>query len=112
MQKIWLWIFGAMFVVPEVLWSPIINLIYNILQNSNNAKILRPNFLTESDNIYVLLGVLCIQFIGILSSTIITAQGKMNLKSKILLILPMLVLLLITGFLLFFVFSLRNGIGF
>ena len=111
-QKIWLWIFGGMFIVPEVIWSPVINLIYNLLQNSNNAKILRPNFLTDTDNLYILLYVLCIQFIGILGSAIIITRGKMSFKFKILLVLPMLVLLLITGLILYIAFSLRRGIGF
>ncbi len=60
-QKIWLGIFLAMFILPELLWSPVENLVYDLLQNSNNVKIFRPNFLTVSDNTYLLLFVLLFQ---------------------------------------------------
>lgn len=111
-QKIWLWISASTFLIPEILWSPIFNLIYDFLQNSNNVKVLRPNFLTNPDNIYILLWIICLQFIGILSSTIIIAKAKISFKFKILLIFPMLILSFMTGFILYIVFSLRHGIGF
>jgi len=112
MQKIWFWIFGAMFVVPEILWSPLVNLIYDIFQNSNNVKTLRPNFLTNPNNIYILLYIIFFQFIGVLGTTIITIKSKLNLIPKIFLVATMTILLLVNGFILYLVFALRNGIGF
>src|SRR3989344_5449732 len=33
MQKTWLWVFAGMFLIPEVLWSPVSNLCYELLNN-------------------------------------------------------------------------------
>lgn len=111
-QKTWLWVFAAMFVVPEVLWSPVGNLISDILQNSNNVIILRPNFLTNSDNTNYLLFFLGIQLIGIVGTLFLTWKIKSNPWVKSILILIILSLAIITGFVFYFAFSLRNGIGF
>ena len=53
-QKIWLWIFIAMFAVPEIIWGPIfgyISFVKNIFETNNRAE---------------LLAVLFIQILGIL----------------------------------------------
>ena len=101
-----------MFLVPEVLWSPVGNLIYDFFQNSNIIKIFRPNFLTVSDNTNLLLYVICLQFIGILGGTITVIKADFRLSLKLLLVPIMIILLVITGFVLYVVFSLRHGISF
>lgn len=111
-QKIWLGIFLAMFIVPEVLWSPVVNLVYDLLQNNNNVKVLRPNFLTISDNTTLLLFTLLVQLIGLLGSLVFVFRGKMNLFLKALSVVVLVLLSLITGFIFFVAFSLRHGIGF
>ncbi len=111
-QKIWLGIFLAMFILPELLWSPVENLVYDLLQNSNNVKIFRPNFLTVSDNTYLLLFVLLFQIIGLIGSLIIVFKEKINIWFKLLLILVLTTLLLTTSFIYYIVFSLRHGISF
>ena len=62
MQKIWLWVFGGMFVVPEILWSPVSNLCYELINNTGNPY--RANFLTISDNIIWLAWILFLQLLG------------------------------------------------
>lgn len=111
-QKFLLWISLGMFILPEVLWSPILNLFDSFLQNSNNTIILRPNFLVNGDNINLLLIVLFIQMAGVLISLIIISKIKYNIFFKILLILIFSTLLIITAFILYFSFSIRKGIGF
>lgn len=111
-QKIWMGIFSAMFVIPEILWSPIGNLTYDFFQNSNNVEIFRPNFLTIPDNISLLIYVLCVQFVGILGLTISTIRTNISSKLKLFLIPIMIIILCATSFILYTVFSLRHGIGF
>jgi hypothetical protein len=111
-QKITLGIFLAMFIVPEVVWSPVGNLAYSLLQNSNHAQVFRLNFLTSSDNINFLLFLLFFQLIGIIGSLVLIVQAKINLWIKSILIFILLLLLLITGLLFYIAFSLRHGIGF
>ena len=53
-----------MFIVPELLWSPVGNLIYEFSQNSGQPY--RNNFLMNMDNIGWLNWVLLIQALGLL----------------------------------------------
>lgn len=84
MQKGWLWIFGAMFVVPEILWSPIINLYYEFYQSgySGNVQPFRNNFLQNSDNLNYLKLVICLEFIGITLFFISWITNKKNIDSN------------------------------
>ena len=52
-QKIWLGVFLALFIVPEVLWSPVGNFVYEIMQSGNagGTHPVRLNFLQVSDNV-------------------------------------------------------------
>ena len=111
-QKIWLGLSAAMFVIPEVMWGPVGNVVYSFLQNSNNVQILRPNFLMNPDNMSLLLLVLAIQFLGIISSLILVLKYKFNIILKSLVISVIIVLGVITGFVFYIGFSLRHGIGF
>jgi len=111
-QKIWLGVFTGMFVIPEIFWSPVGNLIYSILQNSNSVKIFRPNFLTDSDNTNLLLFCLAFQLAGLLGTIIFTSKIKYNLWIKSISISILVLLLVIVGLIFYIVFSLRNGISF
>jgi len=62
MQKTWLWVFAGMFLIPEVLWSPVSNLCYELL--NNNGHPYRATFLTNPDNMAWLACVLFLQFLG------------------------------------------------
>lgn len=74
-QKIILAVFLAMFIVPEVLWSPVGNTVYELTQ-SGNVIPFRHNFLMVSDNLVYFRMVNFIQFIGILSSLIVSLKVK------------------------------------
>lgn len=63
-QKIWLGIFLAMFIVPEVLWSPVLNYIYVWNQNGSNLVYLRPNMFTNNVNLWSY--ILLFQFISLI----------------------------------------------
>mgnify|MGYP001594464676 FL=1 len=85
-QKIWLWIFGAMFLIPEILWSPISNFLYIIWKGGNMPFILRNNFLMHSDYRKLLLIIIFIQVIGALLSAIFIYKSKNNLIIKLILV--------------------------
>ncbi len=78
-HKIWLGIFSAMVIVPELLWSSVGNLIYEFSQSSSNTVPFRVNFLTDSDNITFLSVVLFIQSLGLLCSAVTLLKGNRNI---------------------------------
>lgn len=80
-QKVWLGIFLAMFVVPEVLWSPVGNFIYELLRNSGSP--FRNTFLEKNDNINSLSIVLFIQVLGLLFSSIYIIIIRKGFKNKV-----------------------------
>jgi len=66
-QKIWLWVFLGMFILPEVLWSPVGNFVYELSQSGNTHPV-RNNFLQNTDNINILSTVLFIQMAGLIAA--------------------------------------------
>lgn len=59
MQKIWLWIFGAMFLVPEVLWGPLVKALnFSFLPIYGNVQVF-----TESPMVAYLVVIL--EIIGV-----------------------------------------------
>lgn len=82
MQKVWLGIFLAMFLVPEILWSPVGNFIYELSQPGGQVHSLRNNFLINTDNVNWYSSVLFIQFLGLLLSAICLIIIRKNFKRK------------------------------
>lgn len=60
-QKIWFAVFLAMFAVPEVLWSPVSNVIFGLLKDMPY----RDNLLMRTDNRDLLVFTVFTQFLGI-----------------------------------------------
>ena len=108
-QKIWMWIFVAMFAIPEILWSPITNFYYEFFQSSKTSYVqpLRNNFLQVSDNSSYLKFVMFLQFLGLLLLFIFLVRNKSinNKITKYLLGAFLAFLLIIVGFALFFALS-------
>jgi len=105
-QKIWLWIFIAMFAVPEILWSPVANFYYEFLQSGWTSYVqpIRDNFLQDSDNLDYLRFVIFLQFVGLLLFLSFLVKNKL-IKNKILryfLITASSLLLIIVGFAFYF----------
>jgi len=109
-QKIWLGIFGAMFLIPEILWSPIMNFSYTIWESKNIPTILRNNFLIHSDYRSMVAFVVLIQCIGLLSSLILILRSKTNFIFKIILSI-ILSLLFILSLLVFIFLSATINMG-
>jgi hypothetical protein len=105
-QKIWLWIFIAMFALPEILWSPILNFYYELSQSNKTSfiKPLRDNFLQNTDNLNILKLIIFLQLIGLLLILVSLIRNK-EIKSKIIkyfLIILLIILFIIVGFVFYF----------
>jgi len=95
-QKIWMWIFIAMFALPELLWSPVLNFVYIIYKGGNIPVILRNNFLMSSDYRSLLVLVLFIQTIGALLFLIKFIKVPLSFILKIILSIIFTLLFIIT----------------
>ncbi|TSA46364.1 hypothetical protein D4R52_00695 [bacterium] len=77
-QKVWFWIFFAMFIVPEVLWSPVGNYVYVFMK----GEFFRNNFLLSSDNRIWLIWTVSIQLVGVVSLLISLLWSKLYKQIK------------------------------
>lgn len=112
-QKIWLSIFIAMFALPEILWSPVINLIYEFLQNTNKVQPWRDNFLMNSDNIAWLSVIYLIQLVGLLGCLMLIISLKPKNIAMWLVNSVLIICSLTVAFLLFASLTIGgHGIGF
>jgi len=105
MQKIWLGIFGAMFLIPEILWSPVVDFYYQLSQTgkSGGTHSLRDNFLQNSDNLGYLKLVIFIEFVGLLLFIIFSIRNRKDVHIiNYALIVPFIVILLLVAFALYF----------
>ncbi len=103
-QKTWLWIFGAMFVVPEVLFSPIISFASYLAKISFSSLYslgIKNNFLPD-DSTYLFIAVI-IELVGVLGLLIFSVKLK-NKLSAIFLGLAFIFLC----FMLFFLYSISS----
>jgi len=82
MQKIWLGIFGAMFLIPEILWSPIVSflLFFLGLEQANLFSIFFKNY---DFNIFISLIIILVEFIGAFGLFIINMKIENKLFSII-----------------------------
>ena len=66
-QKIWLTVSAGLFLIPEILWSPIINFTYSFVKPTihGSAQIFRDNFLINLDNTNLILLILFLQNVGL-----------------------------------------------
>jgi len=81
-QKIWMWIFLALFAAPEILWSPVINFYYELSQTgiSGGTHPWRNNFLQNSDNLNYLKFVIFFQLISLILFLICLIKNRKNIK--------------------------------
>jgi len=108
-QKIWLAVFLAMFLVPEILWSPIGNFYYLIFfaeeWNEQTAQFFNMASLPDSGIIRLIIGI--VEIIGLLLfvGTILFFYRGRQKFIKIFAIILMLILLLLLFYV--FIFSLN-----
>ena len=84
-QKVWLGIFLAMFIVPEVLWSPVGNVINSLLQSGKvHPQILRDNFLLNYKYENILKTIITIQSIGVILALFYFVKIRKNISNHFL----------------------------
>lgn len=108
-QKIWLWIFIAMFALPEILWSPVANFLFSFFSSPVNGipQLLSNNFLFNFENEALLKLIIVIQFLGIVLFVLSWFKNKKSINSKTLFGLVTvlgLILLVITLFIIYLIF--------
>ena len=105
-QKIWLGVFLAMFLVPEILWSPIVDEIYSTLAPTKNGsfQMWRNNFLFSKENLDLWGYILFFQFVGIFLATLVVFFARKNIQNKIL-FWVVLVLMSILSLFVYFIFD-------
>ncbi|MDD4902724.1 MAG: hypothetical protein PHE24_06340 [Patescibacteria group bacterium] len=102
-QKIWLGVFCAMFLIPELLWNPVASTFAFLLRLTPELYQLRSNFLLnyrgEFEGLFMMIFgiVFIIQFIGILGILIILIKKSVKFKFKILAVFTTLIILLATA---------------
>jgi hypothetical protein len=111
-QQIGLGAFLGLFVIPELLWSPIVNFFHALLQNSNQVQVLRPNYFTDSDNLLSFLILVLVQFLGLVAFLYLINSGEIAYWKRIILSAIIILLIIPTVFVLYAAFTMRNGIGF
>lgn len=83
-QKVWLWVSLVLFVLPEILWSPLGNFLYSFFMPlvHGSSQIWRDNFLLNSqfNSLYEI--ILLVQIASIIVFTINWVRFKNNIKSK------------------------------
>ncbi len=100
-QKVWLWVFIAMFIVPEALWSPVGNTIYSLFQSGKrHPEVLRANFLFNYQYENLLKLIVVVQFIGVTLSLFYLIKYRKSISTLI------FFLLFIINFLLFIITAL------
>jgi hypothetical protein len=113
MQKVWLGIFLAMFIVPEVLWSPILSFGSELLQTGNTHPI-RFNYLTNLQHKGILIFVLAFESLGLLLALILLFNAYKNKKNLVFFLAQsfLLILFLISLLVIYFFFVFSHGISF
>ncbi|HOI97456.1 MAG TPA: hypothetical protein PLA19_03055 [Candidatus Pacearchaeota archaeon] len=98
-QKVWLGIFGAMFLVPEILWSPMISFIYILIYPGEFYDLpLLFNLLPPFQNNLIAGMIEILQFVGLICFSFLFVKYKENDFLKILILTLTIPLVLISGF--------------
>jgi len=84
MQKVWLTIFLAMFIVPEALWSAVYKFWYslNFPTLGGNYAVIRQNFLDNRGGASVWSDLMLLQFFGLLFTAIYLVVIRKSFKTR------------------------------
>lgn len=85
-HKLFFWIGLGLFLIPELLWSPVFNYVYELLQlGSNDIAHLRESFLTNNQSYgFFWYGfIVAIQLVGLMMMAKTLQQLSINAKIKI-----------------------------
>lgn len=99
-QKIWLWIFGAMFLIPEILFLNIPVSISSFLNNFSESSIKSPIYYFFSEQFFTdhqayIMWELYVEFIGALCLSILLFLTNKKIIATVMAILTLAIFLLI-----------------
>jgi len=98
-QKIWLAVFGAMFIVPEILWSSTTSFIYIMIFPEKFSDLPLLFSILPSPNNNLTAGIInIVQFIGSSGFVLLFLNLKIRKLTKILIILLLTPLIFASGF--------------
>lgn len=108
-QKVWIWLLAAIFVVPEIIWSPITKIFVSLNEPTDNGhyKVFRQNFLDNYNNIGLWNGMVLLQLLGIIFLFIYLLFLRKRFNNKFLFWIAELVLLFF-GIFVFYYYSLST----
>lgn len=114
-QKIWLYVFLGLFIIPELLWSPVGNFYYEFYQGMKQSTVypFRDNFLQNADNLNILKSALLVQFFGFTLFAYMFWKNRNMIPGPFLrwfLVLLFLVIFVLSGFAAYFAFSFNPDI--
>lgn len=106
-QKIWLWVGIGLFLIPEILWSPLGNSLYALIYD----KPFRSSFLTNSDYGQWKEIVVLIQFLGIVSGYYIVVKNRRYLPKDYSFLIHFVfgILSLLNFFILYFIYATQRA---
>ncbi len=98
-QKGLLGVFGVLFLLPELLWSPIGNFVYAFLKPTINGQfqLLRINFLITNESSYLYVLILCLQFLGVVAGIFFVKKSEYSIFVKFLAYALLAIILAIIG---------------
>ena len=105
-QKVGFGVVFALFIIPELLWSPVGNFIYAFIKD----RPFRDNAFMHSDYRGVLLFIVLLQFIGISSALVIFLRNKtyQSFKAGRVLVFIVSIVTLATLLVLYALFATKN----
>ena len=105
-QRIGFWSILGLFILPEILWSPVGNFIYELSQTSRSGGThpFRNTFLEDTSNINMLSTVLFIQMLGLFASAVYLIVMHNSVRNKWLL-WPSVAVLLFSSVVVFYLFG-------
>ncbi len=107
-NKILFWVGMGLFIIPELLWSPVLNYLYELLQiGSGEISSLRMNFLLNNQNYgFFWYGfIVALQLLGLLIMIKTLRQSSINGRVKLLLASVLWGLVVISVVILYFILS-------
>jgi hypothetical protein len=111
-QKIWLAVFLAMFLIPEILWSPYSSFYYSILFSNFGNSFQSIHLLPTPKLLIIQKSILLIQFFGLLLSLFVFAKSAIKNKLiKLSIELILIILILSAFYFLLFTFNFNPKIG-
>ena len=113
-KKIWFPISIALFVIPEILWSPLVGSYYSLFEPSihGSSQIWKYSFLPELTNQNIFLLVLFVQLLGLVISFFVCLKFN-NIFLKVFLLVLFVGLIVASGLVFYTTFYYTNhSIGF